>query len=242
MTLLRSALFNLFFVLVTTAFCLFGVLLLTQPAERMLRLAMAWSRVVLRALRLLCGIDYRVQGAEHLPRDGAALIASEHQSAFDTIVFFSLVPRCAYVMKRELLRVPILGRLAPHAGMIPVDRHGGAGAIRSLLRAAEQAAHERRQIVIFPEGTRAEPGVELPLQPGVAALAARTALPVIPVRTNSGAFWGRRAFRKQPGLIRIDVRPPIAPGIARDELMRRLAAVLRGADESVMHPVDNPVG
>jgi 1-acyl-sn-glycerol-3-phosphate acyltransferase len=90
------------------------------------------------------------------------------------------------------------------------------------MRDAEDAARAGRQIVIFPEGTRAEPGAVLPLQPGVAALAAQTGLPVIPVVTDSGLHWGRRSFRKQPGTIRIVIRPPLPAGLRRDELMRRL--------------------
>ena len=125
------------------------------------------------------------------------MIASRHQSAFDTFVWLTLVPRCSYVLKRELLRIPLLGPLIPLAGMIAVDRSGGAGALRGLMRDGDRAVREGRQIVIFPEGTRAEPGAILPLQPGIAALAARTRLPVIPA------------------------------GIRRDQLMQRLETALR---------------
>ena len=98
--------------------------------------------------------------------------------------------------------------------MIAVDRSGGARAMRGLMRDAARAVAERRQIVIFPEGTRAEPGAVLPLQPGIAALAASTGLPVIPVVTDSGRCWGRRAFRKYPGVIHIVLLPPIPCGTA----------------------------
>ena len=120
---------------------------------------------------MICGVHLQSSGLEHLG-SGAALIASRHQSAFDTFVWLALVPRCSYVLKRELLRVPLLGPLLPLAGMIAVDRSGGAGALRGLMRDGDRAVREGRQIVIFPEGTRAEPGAILPLQPGIAALAA----------------------------------------------------------------------
>ena len=148
------------------------------------------------------GIRLQVSGLEHVG-SGAALIASRHQSAFDTFVWLTLVPRCCYVLKRELLRIPLFGPLLPLSGMIAVDREGGANALRGLMREGVRAAREQRQIVIFPEGTRAEPGSLLPLQPGVAALAARTHLPVIPVVTDSGRCWGRRAFHKRPGTIHV---------------------------------------
>ena len=111
-----------------------------------------------------------MSGREWLPAGGPALIASVHQSAFDTLVWLTLVPRCCYVLKQELLRIPLLGPLMGKTGMIAVDRAAGAGAMRHLLREADRAVREARQIVIFPEGTRGAPGRLLPLQPGVAAL------------------------------------------------------------------------
>ena len=89
---------------------------------------------------------------------GPALIASMHQSAFDTLVWMTLVPRCCYVLKQELLRVPLFGRLIPYSGMIAIDRFGGAQSLRALMQEGARAAREARQMVIFPEGTRAAPG------------------------------------------------------------------------------------
>ncbi len=128
--------------------------------------------------------------------------------------------------------------------MIPVDRSAGAAAMRELIRRAGEAASAGQQIVIFPEGTRVAPGLRTKLHPGVAALAARTGLPIIPVATDSGHFWGRRAFRKQAGTIRIAILPPLPTGLPREALMARLeqayaegyAALRRG------QPVDNSVG
>jgi 1-acyl-sn-glycerol-3-phosphate acyltransferase len=197
---------------------------------------------MLRALRLICGIRLEVHGTEHLHGDGAMLIASRHQSAFDTVVWLTLLPRCCYVLKRELLRIPLFGPLMPLAGMIAVDRAGGATALRGLLREGDRAVREGRQIVIFPEGTRADPGAVLPLQPGIAALAARTGLPVIPVVTDSGLCWGRRAFHKRPGTIHIRILAPIPAEIGRDELMRRLDRALREEIEPGTKAVENSVG
>ena len=236
MTLLRSALFNLFFFAVTFAM----TLALATPVRfvaphRMLDVARLWARLMVRGLRVICGIRLEVTGLEHLG-SGAALIASRHQSAFDTFVWLTLVPRCCYVLKRELLRIPLFGPLMPLTGMIAVDRGGGASALRGLMREGERATREGRQIVIFPEGTRAGPGTMLPLQPGVAALAAQTHLPVIPVVTDSGRCWGRRAFQKRPGTIHVRVLKPIPTGIGRNQLMQRLEVALQSST------VENPVG
>jgi 1-acyl-sn-glycerol-3-phosphate acyltransferase len=158
------------------------------------------------------------------------LIASRHQSAFDTFVWLTLLPRCCYVFKDELLRIPLFGPLISAAGMIAVDRDGGGGAIRALLRQADRAVREQRQIVIFPEGTRSEPGSPGVLQSGIAALASRTGLPVIPVSTDSGLFWGRRAFRKRPGTIRIVIGSPIPVQTDRKALMRALEDAMAAVD------------
>ncbi len=222
--LLRSALFNVFFFGSTFVLTLVGTVVRCFAPHRILDLAAAWARLLLWGARVMCGIRWQVVG--DLPT-GAALIASHHESAFDTLVWLTLVPRPAYVMKQEMLRIPLFGALTRPAGMIAVDRSGGAKAMRGLMRDAARAVAEQRQIVIFPEGTRAEPGALLPLLPGVAALAASTGLPVIPVVTDSGRCWGRRAFRKHPGVIHIVLLPPITPGTRRRDLLPRLEAALR---------------
>jgi 1-acyl-sn-glycerol-3-phosphate acyltransferase len=230
MTALRSALFNAWFFGVTALLSLGGAPLALLVPGLAFPLARLWARLVLVGLRALCGIRWEVRGLEHVPAAGPALLASHHESAFDTLVWLVLLPRCTYVLKRELRRVPLFGYLTRRAGQIAVDRDGGAAALRALVRETEAAAAAGRQIVIFPEGTRAEPGRLLPLQPGIAAIAARTGLPVIPVVTNSGQRWGRRAFHKHPGVIRITLLPPLraaeaAPG-RRARFMQQLAEQL----------------
>jgi len=227
MILIRSALFNVYFFAMT--FVLTAgpatVVRLVAP-HRVMDVARLWARVMVWGARVICGIRLHVSGLEHVG-SGAALIASRHQSAFDTFVWLTLVPRACYVLKDELLRIPLFGPLMPLTGMIAVDRSGGASALRWLVQEGARAVREGRQIVIFPEGTRADPGAMLPLQPGVAALAARLHLPVIPVVTDSGHCWGRRAFHKRPGTIHVRVLEPIPAEFRRDQLMRRLEAALR---------------
>jgi 1-acyl-sn-glycerol-3-phosphate acyltransferase len=243
MTLLRSALFNIYFFAVT--FIITSVpataVRLVAP-EHVLDVARFWARTMLWGARVLCGIRLEVTGLEHLEGEHARLIASNHQSAFDTIVWLTLLPRCCYVLKEELLRIPLFGPLLSLSGMIAIDRGGGAGTIRHLLREGERAVSEVRQIVIFPEGTRATPGVDLPLQPGVAALSARLHLPVIPVVTDSGLYWGRRAFQKRPGTIHICVLAPLPVGIPRAQLMQRLQVALHADRPHAAKLVDNSVG
>jgi 1-acyl-sn-glycerol-3-phosphate acyltransferase len=242
MTALRSLLFNIWFFGLTTVLALAALPIRVFAPRLAIPYAQRWVRLVLGGLRVICGISYRVSGLENLPPDGPALIASMHQSAFDTLVWALIAPRFAYVLKRELTRIPLFGPMLVATGMIAVDRAAGAAALRAMLRQADRALAERRQIVIFPEGTRVAPGQHVPLQPGVAALAARTRLPVIPVVTDSGRYWGRRAFRKRPGTIRIVLLPPIPAGVSRETLMERLEAVFAKGPEICQTPVENSVG
>lgn len=240
MSLLRSSLFNLWFYGATVCYALQGAGLRLlgdhAPAGWPERLVRRWSATVLAGLWPLVGIRYEVSGWEHLPA-GPAVVASMHQSAFDTLVWLLLLRHPAYVLKRELTRIPVFGPMCTLTEMIAVDRGAGAAAIRALLRGGDRAVAAGRAIVIFPEGTRVAPGRRAPLHPGVAALATRTGVPVVPVVTDSGLCWGRRAFRKRPGVIRIAILPPLPRRLPRTELLERLEAIYRAGV-----PVDNSVG
>jgi len=236
---LRSAAFNLWFYGATVVLATFSAVVQSGPTAWSHGIARFWARTVLAGLKPLCGITVVVSGREHLPVSGPALIASQHQSAFDTVVWLLLVPSPAYVLKQELTRIPLYGGMIRKLGMISVDRSAGAAAIRSLLRGADMAVAQGRPIVIFPEGTRAPPGAPLPLHPGIAALATRTGLPVIPVVTDSGLRWGRRAFRKRRGVIHIAIQPPLPAGLPRAVLMERLAALYAGGVDAVDKSVDS---
>lgn len=239
MSWLRSALFNLYFFALSFVLCVLATCVRLVAPRQTLGVAMVWARLLLGGARVICGIRLHLSGREYLPRGGPALIASQHQSAFDTLVWLTLLPRCCYVLKRELTRIPLFGALIRPGGQIAVDRAGGGAALRQLMREAERAVGEGRQIVIFPEGTRAPPGQPLPLHPGVAAVASCTGLPVIPVVTDSGLFWGRRAFRKRAGTIHIVLLPPLSPTLGRQAMMMRLQTTFGGG---VQAPVDNSVG
>lgn len=227
MRLLRALGFNAFFLLLTLALGLVGIGVRIAAPGRAFGLARAWIRITVAALRVLGGIRVVVTGLEHLPA-GPAVIASEHQAGIDTLLWFVLVPRPSYVMKRELRRIPLVGPLLEPAGMIPVDRAGGAPALRDLLRRTGEAIRDGRQIVIFPEGTRTRPGARGAPQAGIAALAALGA-PLIPAVTDSGNAWGRGMLLRLRGgtgdAIRIHLEAPLPPQAGR-------AAVLLGIERA----------
>ncbi len=225
MIFVRSALYNLYFWTVTAVMAIASLPIRFFLPDAALAYGKLWVRILLGGLPPLAGIRIAVTGRENLPETGPALIASQHQSAFDTLVWLTLVPRPAYVLKRELLKLPFFGPMVRPAGQIPIDRAGGASAVRSLLAEADRALAAGRQIIIFPEGTRVAPGKVGPLAPGIAALATHTGLPVIPVATDSGRLWARRGFFRRPGTIRIAIRPPLPPRLPRQELLARLRAL-----------------
>ncbi|MCA7119827.1 MAG: 1-acyl-sn-glycerol-3-phosphate acyltransferase [Acidibrevibacterium sp.] len=224
MMFLRSALFNLYFFLLTFVLGIGGLGVRWFARRRALAYAQFWARLVLGGSRWICGIYPVLIGFEHLPPAGPVLLASQHQSAYDTLVWLTLLAHPTYVMKRELKKIPLFGPLTPLAGMILVDRAGGAAALRGLLAETRRAVAEGRQIVIFPEGTRTLPGERRALQPGVAAMAAAVKLPVVPVATDSGRRWGKDAFFKRPGPIHLVVCPPLPAGLPREALLAGLQA------------------
>jgi 1-acyl-sn-glycerol-3-phosphate acyltransferase len=230
MTTIRSLLFNILFALWTALIFIFSLPTLVLPRSAAWWMGGLWVRGALLLLRATVGLGHQVRGAEHRVT-GPAIYAAKHQSAWDTLVFPLLLDKPAYVLKRELIRVPLFGSYLKQCGMIPVDREGGGSALKQLLRAARIAVAQGRSILIYPEGTRMPPGERRPYHPGVAALYGDLGVPVVPVALNSGLFWGRRAFHKKPGTITIEFLPPIAPGLPRREFMRELQQRMEGASQ-----------
>lgn len=219
---IRSALFNLLFFGVTILELLtFWPLLLLPPPKPALAAARLWARIVFALLRLVVGIRYEVRG-DVTRLAGPALIASNHQSAWDTIVFFHLCRQPTYVMKKELMAIPIYGWFAKRQGHIAVDRKAGAAAVRRLQRTSKAALAAGRQIVLFPQGTRVAAGERRPYQPGIAGLYQALGVPVVPVALNSGLFWARRSFVKRPGTILVEILPEIPAGLPRQTFLHTL--------------------
>jgi 1-acyl-sn-glycerol-3-phosphate acyltransferase len=233
MTAFRSLLFNFFFYGWTTLCVVAGLPLLLGPRIWIYYLGRIWVRPVLAALALVCGLGYRVRGRENLPQ-GPVLIAAKHQSAWDTIVFSVLLWDHSFVLKQELLRIPLFGLFLSRAGLIPVDRRGGSKALRRMVAEARQVAAAGRPIVIFPEGTRVAPDQHRPYQPGVAALYGQLGVPVVPVALNSGLFWRRNSLWKRPGTITLEFLPPIAPGLPRKAFLQRLEAAIEGRSRALL--------
>ena len=181
--------------------------------------ARLWTGICMALLRLISGLKFEIRGK---PPTGAALIAAKHQSAWETLALEFILPSPAFVMKQTLLWAPPFGPYLWKAGMIAIDRNAGAQAIRLLVKGAASALNENRPVVIFPEGTRRDPGAEPSYHTGIAAVYGGLAVPVIPVALNSGMFWGRNTFAKRPGRIIIEFLEPIEAGLDRRDFMAQL--------------------
>ncbi len=225
MMLLRSVMFNLFFFVSTFLLSVPAAIVSLVAPQQIMGWARFWAKLQIGAARMICGIHVQVTGWENLPPP-PVVIASRHESTYDVLFWIAMLPAACFVVKRELVRIPLFGQCIRAAGMISVDREAGGAAMRALLRGGDSAKAEGRHIVIFPEGTRVDSNRRLPLRPGVAALASRTGLKVIPVLTDSGRYWGRLAFRKLPGTIRIAVQPPLAVQTGRKAVLEALRVAL----------------
>ena len=207
--------------------------LLLGPRAWVMRLVRLWVDLVMWGLKVFVGQTVEFRGLEHRP-EGAAIIACKHLSMLDTIVPFQQLDDPCFVLKRELIRLPVYGWFAAKTRMLPVNRGGGSQAVRDLSALAQVRLQEERQIVIFPEGTRKPLGAEPHYKGGVAALYRDLKLPCTPMATNSGAFWPAHGFVRRPGVVVFEFLEPIPRGLARAEFMRRLETRIENASNTLL--------
>ena len=220
--LLRSSLFALFQLVTTPVFAIVGLLLFPLPLAARYRFITTWSRLMLAAAEEICGIRYRVLGAENLPPPPYIVLA-KHQSAWETLAFQAIFPPQVWVVKRELLWIPFFGWGLALLSPIAIDRATGPRALKQLLEQGRERLARRYCIVIFPEGTRVAPGSRGKYQVGGAWLAVKTATTVLPVAHNAGELWRRRAFIKRPGVVTVSIGAPIdTRSLTPDELIRKV--------------------
>ncbi|MDX6750310.1 lysophospholipid acyltransferase family protein [Geminicoccaceae bacterium 1502E] len=233
----RALAFNIAFYTLTVLMAL--AVLPAAPfmsAGAMRRYAGAWMRAIHMALRWTVGLRHEVRGLEHLPPE-PVLIASKHQSAWETLFFHTVRPDMVFGLKHELGHIPLFGWYLKIARNIFIDRGGAAKALRSLVEGARRAIGEGASVLIFPEGTRSAPGAEPDYKSGVAALYAALGVKVVPVALNSGLFWPRRSFIKRPGTITVEFLEPIPAGLDRKSFMRLLEERIEGRATALLEQV-----
>lgn len=205
---LRSTLYAIGMIVVTPVFSLIALATFPLPRLTRYRIISGWARSMLFWLRLTCGVRHRVLGAENIPQL-PVVILSKHQSAWETLAFQVIFPPVSWVMKRELLRIPFFGWGLAMTSPIAIDRAAGREALKQLVEQGRQRLAQGFDVVIFPEGTRVQPGHQGRYNIGGASLAVQAGTPVIPVAHNAGEFWGKNAFLKRPGTITLSIGQPI---------------------------------
>ena len=221
LVVLRSSLFAAFQLLLTPVFAVIALLTFPLPALTRYRIITVWTRWVMWASRVICGIRYRVVGSENIPKDPCIILA-KHQSAWETMGFQLIFPPQVWVLKKELLRVPFFGWGLAMLSPIAIDRSSRRQALQQLVEHGQHRLAAGFFIVIFPEGTRIAPGKRGKYRAGGARLAVQTNTPVLPVAHNAGLCWGKNAFLKHPGLVTVSIGPLIQPDGDADTLARRV--------------------
>lgn len=226
---LRSWLFNLTY---------FGWLLICSAAYVPLMLILpkkafasfcSWPCAVIGWFaRVIVGIHVKVEGTENIP-DTPFIVASKHQSAMETLLFFTMVPRPVYILKRELFLIPFFGWVLAKMGCVGIDRSAGASALKKMLKGCQAALKDGSRVIIFPEGTRTAPGIRHKYQPGVVMLYKNCDVPLVPVALNTGYVWGRKAWIKKPGTVTFKFLPPIEKGLDKKTFMAKLETEIETA-------------
>ena len=190
-----------------------------------------WDRVMMPTVffivRHIAGLKLEYRGKENILKE-PALYACKHESALETYAFTQPVPTCTYVLKKELVYMPFFGWTQYFYGMVPVDRKGGAKAMKNMLKGVAKIVGENRPVVVFPEGTRCKPGTTKGYKSGFLFLAENLHLKVVPVAVNTGLFWAKSSFLRYKGTAVIEFLEPmeVLPHEDKKEFMQRLEATI----------------
>jgi len=219
---IRSIIFYLLFATITVAVSIIFSPFLIVRCKALYWAGIIWCRISLFLLKIICGVDYKVVGKENLPKD-PYIVASKHQSAFETIAFWDVFYIPTFVLKKELTRIPFFGIFLVRMRMIAISRSAGASALKQIVKESEYHLKEGRHIIIYPEGTRVNYGERVEkYHPGIIALYNNCNVPIVPVALNSGKFWDSRKWIKYPGTITIKILPAIQLGLSKQEFIDSL--------------------
>jgi len=210
MILIRSA---VYFVLMALTVCTHGLAIVLihrfVPVDTSDRIATHWGKLNVWLQRIVCGLKINIVGAENLP-ESSTIVMSKHQSTWETISLRGLLaPNQSWVLKQELLNIPIFGKALIACRAIAIDRKAGRKAVIQVIREGTKALEDGRLVVVFPEGTRTAPGQHRKYGIGGAILAEKSGYPIVPIAHNAGVYWKRRGVKKYPGTIEVRVGQPI---------------------------------
>ncbi len=240
MIFVRSVIFNALFYLNTLLWLLIGLPAFFLPYRATIWVAQSWGRMNLMLLRV-AGIGYEVRGRDKIPA-GPLIVASKHQSAWETFALLTVFDNPLFILKRELEWIPFFGWMLIKGRMVPVDRGAGSQALAAMVERARIELARGRQLIIFPEGTRRPAGAEPRYKYGIAHLYAAQGVPCLPVALNSGVFWPRRrSLHLRPGKVIVEILDPIAPGLDKDVFFKRLQDEIETATARLIAEADRAV-
>jgi 1-acyl-sn-glycerol-3-phosphate acyltransferase len=221
MLIIRSIIFNMtFFFAITTMLFLGAPLVLIE--EKYVYIFWKYVSIVLGYITTkIGGISFVVENEENLLKQ-PAIYAVRHESTWETLILIQKFEEPIFIIKKELLDVPLFGRLSRKSGAISVDRDNGVKALIDATRRVEKSINDGHPVIMFPEGTRVRAGKHVPMKRGIALFYKKTNCPVVPVIHNSGTFWPRHGFVKKPGTITLKFLDPIPPGLSQGEFMKKL--------------------
>ena len=230
---LRSLVFNLLFYIVFLFWSAVALPTFLMPRAAMLKVGAWWARSNIVLMRVICGIKVEFRGVEKIPK-GPLIVASKHQSMWETISLLRFFEAPFFVVKRELKFIPLFGLYIIKTGMVAIDRGSGRRALLEVIRRAAEEVKHGRQFVIFPEGTRTAPGAPPQYKGGVGMIYSECGVPCLPVALNSGLFWPRRTFMRYPGTLVVEFLDPIPPGLKRDEFLARVERTIEDATNRIV--------
>lgn len=232
---MRSSLFTGGLWLSTLIFSILLPLIFPLPYRWRYRCVLQWTQLNLWSLERICKLGYQVEGAENIP-DKPTIVMSKHQSAWETLALQTLFEPQVWVLKRELLWIPVFGWGLAIMRPIAIDRKSGRRAVKQVVEQGKRRLTEGCWVVIFPEGTRVAPGRRLRYRLGGAVLAEESGFPVIPVAHNAGEYWPRRSFLKRPGTIRVVIGSPIeSKARTAPEINKQVEEWIEGTMERIAH-------
>jgi len=231
--IVRSILFNVLFYLNLIVHLIVALPTLVLPYPTLRVFIRSYALTSLWLLRVVCGTKVEWRGVEKLPKT-ACIVACKHQSAWETFGLYAVLDDPVYILKREVMWIPLFGWYTWKAGLIPVDRSAGLAALVRMTARAQKALAGGRQLVIFPEGTRRPPGAEPNYKPGVVHLYSKAGVPCVPFALNSGLYWPRRSLRRLPGTIVVEILDPIAPGLDKKTFSARLQNAIEEATDRLI--------
>ncbi|ARN83465.1 1-acyl-sn-glycerol-3-phosphate acyltransferase [Methylocystis bryophila] len=234
MLFLRSLVFHCLFYSCTVLLMLVWLpTLVTGPRGIVQELGRQWGRTTLWLLENICGLKHEIRGLENIPK-GAVIVAAKHQSTWDTFTLPIFFPDFSFILKHELVYLPLFGWYLLRAEQIAIDRAKGRKAMPQLIAKAKALFAQGRQLFIFPEGTRRPAGAPPAYKFGVALIYQETGAQVVPVVLNAGLFWPRHALLIRPGVAVMEFLPPIAPGLDARAFFAELQERLEAGTEKLL--------